>query len=131
MKRSLIIMSVIFIGGCAPFVPMEKGLTELRGKHISEAIRVIGSPPETQDLDCGKAYVWSTARNTVSFVPIPVCVAGGFVYVPIPIPVHYECHIEIVTDTYGYIEAWHFDGNVGGCTPWINRFKEYSAQDPE
>lgn len=131
MNRILIAVGIILLGGCAPFAPLEKGLTNLQGKHISEAISVIGSHPEKRDCDCGKMYIWSTDRNTASVIQVPASAPGGMIFLPIPIPVHYECHIEILTDNFGYIDDWRFNGNVGGCTPWIKRFKEYNAYNPE
>ena len=122
----------VFLGACASFKTLDKGLAAMSGERIETAISVLGIPSQKMDLSAtDSVYVWDT-RSQVSFAKPRVATSYGTVGMqPFSVQTHYteidnidlHCTIKALTKN-GIISEWDYIGNAG-CEHYIKRVEGY------
>lgn len=127
----------IFLSACATFGQMEKGLDALMGKSEQTSFSVLGYPSSKQEFGGDVVYTWFLNQSGTVFVPQTSTTTGYVGRTPIygtttytqAMPVNYSCVIKIIARTDGTLKTWEYNGNIGGCTPYINRLNEYAKTE--
>jgi hypothetical protein len=135
MKKLSKLIIVILLAGCATFGQLEEGLNSLMGKQDTEAFSVLGYPSSKQEFGNDTVYSWYLSQSGTLFVPQTSTTTGYAGRTPLygvttytqAVPVNYSCQIKLIAGKNGTLKSWEFDGNLGGCTQYINRLKTYSA----
>ncbi|WP_186426354.1 hypothetical protein [Cupriavidus metallidurans] len=145
MKKILcVILAALPLGGCATWGQMDQGLNALSGRTLDDAINVFGMPSGEQQI-AGRHYVqWG--RSSSGFVPMstPSQTYGNFnvsngyrnaygnysstTYNTTMVPVNYNCTITLELDRDAIIRRGSYQGNLGGCTPYIKSLNRYREQ---
>ena len=47
------------------------------------------------------------------------------------VPVNYNCLIKLVADSSGILRRWEYDGNLGGCSGYIERLNKFTESIPK
>lgn len=135
--RILLALAIVSLSGCASFSQLDDGLNALVGKPLSTAVDTLGVP-NGERVITGRHYVqWG--RTSAGFMPMPTnsytygtanvgssygnysATTLGTIYVP----VSYNCTVTLTVDSNERISDWSYDGNLGGCAPYIERLKNY------
>lgn len=138
MKVRLLISALgvtLLASGCAT-ANMENGLNSLMGKPDKEAFAVLGYPNSKQTFGSDTVYYWSRAANATIFLPQTTNTYGYVGSTPVygtattnqPTSLNYNCTIQLAADSEGILKSWNYDGNIGGCSPYIKRLKEYTKK---
>lgn len=121
--------------GCATFGQLENGLNLLVGRSESEVFNALGYPDGKQEFGADTVYVWGNSRNTTMFLPQTQTTTGyvgttrvyGTTTTTRAIPMNLSCTIKVIVSS-GLVKAWDYDGNLGGCEPYINRLNRHFRQ---
>jgi hypothetical protein len=122
----------IVTAGCATFGQLENGLNALVGRSDSEVFNVLGYPNGKQEFGADTVYVWGNSRNTTMFLPQTQTTTGYVGTTPVygtttttqAIPMNFNCTIKVIVSS-GLVKTWEYDGNLGGCEPYINRLNRH------
>ena len=130
-------LSLFFIAtglvGCATCGQLEAGLNALVGRPEQDAFSALGYPSGQQQFAGDKVYVWGQSRNATMFMPQTSTTTGYVGTTPVygsttsmqAIPMNFNCTIKVIVDGGGTIKTWEYDGNMGGCKPYIDRLNSY------
>ena len=124
---------MLLLSGCATFGQLEEGLNLLVGEDIQTAYNVIGYPSGKTELGKDTVYHWSHSSSGGMLLPNVRTTTGFIGNIPVYaqtmntqyIPVNYSCLIKLITSN-DKITSWEYNGNLGGCGPYIYRIVEYS-----
>ncbi|XDZ49607.2 hypothetical protein AB8806_17495 (plasmid) [Ralstonia syzygii subsp. celebesensis] len=125
------------IAGCVTWEQFDRGMDVLIGQSVDHAISILGFPSGERTI-AGKRYVqWG--RSSADFVPIasPSYSTGNFnvgnkvgsyssttmnaTYIPMSL----DCTIVAELDAENRVTRTQYDGNMGGCEPFIIRLNQY------
>lgn len=131
--RKLVLTSLLLLSGCATFGQMNDGLNALKGKDKTIAFEALGYPNQEQTFDDTKVYTWANSVNDVAALTSPQLTTGTVGSTSFSastmqtdyVPVTYSCKIQIATDMSGIVKNYNYDGNMGGCEPYIHRLNNY------
>lgn len=124
----------ITAAGCATFGQLEAGLGALVGRNEREAFAALGYPSGKQQFGSDVVYVWGRSQNTAMFIPQTSTTTGYVGTTPVygttttsqMIPLNYNCTIKVIAGAEdGIIKSWDYEGNLGGCAPYIQRLNSY------
>jgi|GEM_PF-1367679 len=140
MKK--IILIVFILSGCA-FQQMDRGLTDLQGKNIKQAISYLGYPDNEQKIAGDTIYTWGTNYNVSSITPVTNYSSGtasaygsggsafgtysGTTTSYIPTTINHRCILKLITNDSGTIINSQYEGNQGGCSSYgqsLNRLSQ-------
>lgn len=118
--------------GCAAFGKLEEGLNSLVGRSESEAFSALGYPNLKQEFGGDVVYTWGRTSSGTLFIPQTSTTTGYVGNRPVygttttnhAIPIEYNCTIKVIVNQ-GTVKTWEYDGNLGGCSGYINRINEY------
>lgn len=134
MKKALCAAAVAALAGCATFDDMQSGLAKFAGHPQAELFSVIGYPDGKLDIGGGETvFIWRSASTQTMFMPQTANVAGSVGLKPVygsvsyteAVPMHFACEIKVGVNPDGTIRNWSFQGNLGGCEPYIRRLNSY------
>lgn len=133
MKKLGIVALCALLGGCATWKQMDQGLSGLQGQSINAAISKIGYPSSEQTIAGRKLYRWGASQQSAVYMPTSSYSYGtigtntpysnnttGGAYVP----VNYNCSITLEADSNDVIIGYQYNGNLGGCEPYIKALKK-------
>lgn len=138
--KRLVAVLCILLCGCATWGQFEDGLRTLKGRNIDDAINVLGMPSGERTV-AGKRYIqWG--RSSSEFMPItsPSTTYGtvstnksfgtysATTYTTSYIPVDYSCSVTMQIDSNDTIVRIEYEGNLGGCEPYINNLNQFRKQ---
>ena len=134
--RRIMFLSGALLAGCVTFGQLEEGLNALVGRHEREAFAALGYPDGKQEFSGETVYVWGRSHNTAMFLPQTSTTTGYVGTRPIygtttttqVVPMNLNCTIKIVVGANSHIRTWEYEGNLGGCAPYINRVREYTKR---
>jgi hypothetical protein len=126
-------VTLVTISGCATFGQLEEGLNALVGRNEREAFNALGYPNGKQQFGDDTVYVWGRSSSGTLFIPQTSQTTGYVGTTPVygtttttqAIPVNYSCTIKIIVGADSVIRTWEYDGNLGGCSGYIQRVNEY------
>ncbi|WP_234424367.1 hypothetical protein [Dickeya sp. ws52] len=132
-KIILIALPILITSGCVTFKQMDEGLSSLVGKNKDVAFNVLGYPSKEQSFDKTKVYTWNRATSETILLSSPQTTYGTVGATTFnstttqlsAVPVQYACTIQLATDEAGTIKQYQYDGNMGGCEPYIHRLNAY------
>lgn len=136
MKKIMMAAAVLAMTGCASWGDMKAGLDGLLDRPISAAIDRIGYPSSEQTIAGRKIYRWGASSQSAMYMPSTTTTTGsvgtGLGYRPFSatttggtyIPVSYNCEIVMEVDANDIIKRYQYNGNLGGCEPYINALKK-------
>lgn len=125
------------LSGCATWGQFDDGLRSLVGRPLDEAINVLGMPSSERTV-AGRRYIqWSSWHSDV--IPaISTSTTHGAVhngrsaanYSATSLstsyePVDYACIITLEVDADNRVRRGQYEGNMGGCEPYIWRLKKF------
>lgn len=134
MKRIQLLLAVMLLSGCVTFGQMKAGLDVLMGQRTERAFDVLGYPSDKQEYGSDTVYTWYTNSTGTIFVPNVSTTYGSVGRVPVyaqttstqAVPVSYNCVIKLVANS-GVLKRWEYNGNIGGCSAYIQRLKTLVA----
>lgn len=136
MRKLIAVTSVLALAGCATWGQMNDGLNGLLGQPINVAISKIGYPATEQTIAGSKLYRWGVSRQSIDYMPTTTTTNGyigvGSGLTPYSattmggtfIPVNYTCQITLAVDAREIITHYEYNGNLGGCEPFIKALKK-------
>lgn len=136
MKKYLVALSVFALAGCATWGQMKTGLDSLLDQPLSVAIDRIGYPTGEQTIAGRKLYRWGSSQQSAMYMPTSTTTTGsvgtGMTYRPFSattyggtyVPVNYNCEIILEVDSNDIIKRYQYNGNLGGCGPYIKALKK-------
>ncbi len=131
MKKIALLAAAAALTGCVTWGQMDDGLRGLIGQPINVAISKIGYPSTEQTIAGRKLYRWGVSRQSVDYMPMVTTTTGysgvGASYTPNSsttlggtyISVDYNCQITLEVDAKEVITGYQYNGNRGGCEPYI------------
>jgi hypothetical protein len=139
MKTLKYALLSIMLSGCATFGQMEEGLQALMGKSEQIAFSVLGYPSNKQEFSGDIVYIWYLNQSGIIAMPQTATTTGYIGTTPVygsttymqQIPVNYSCTIKLIASGDGMLKKWEYNGNIGGCTPYINRLKDFSRKQKQ
>lgn len=136
--RSFLI--VVFLSGCAMFGQLDSGLDALMGKSERQAFAVLGYPSSKQEFAGDIIYTWNVSSSGTLLLPQTATTYGTVGTTPVfgtttynqAVPVNYNCMIKLIAGQDRTLKSWEYNGNLAGCSSYIQRLNEYakSAQPP-
>lgn len=135
MKKTISVIAMLGLTGCATWGQLDEGLTALVGKPVTAAIEKIGYPNTEQTIAGRKLYRWGSSSQGVISMPTQTTTTGsvgtGLGYRPYTattygnamVPVSYQCTLTLVVNAQDVIIDYGYDGNLGGCERYINALK--------
>lgn len=134
MRLGVCLLGTLVLTGCATFSNLEDGLNGLVGRPEREAFRALGYPNTKEEFGNETVYVWGRRSSGTYYVPQTSTTTGYVGTKPVygtttynqPMSYDYNCTIKVIVDADRYIKTWEYDGNLGGCSAYIQRLKEYS-----
>jgi hypothetical protein len=128
------------VAGCAG-QQLNHGLRGLIGLNIHYAVDILGSPDGQRETMGDTVYTWSTSRSVlvldttsatgmIGNTPVYGSISGSGGPVngtttptsTIPMPMTFQCTIQITTDKSGAIKSYHLEGNQEACQSYARRF---------
>lgn len=136
MKKLGILMLIgASLTGCVTWGDLDQGLNNLRGKPISAAIERIGYPSSEQVIAGKKLYRWERTSQGVQVQPTTSFTSGKVGSGNNPakytetktgstmVQVNNKCSLTLAVDQHDNIISHQYDGNLDGCSTYINAFK--------
>ena len=124
-------LSILVLAGCVTFGQLEEGLNLLGGRSESEVFNALGYPDGKQEIGEETMYIWSTNRTML--LPNTQTTTGYVGGTPFygtsttTSTLNLNCTIKIIFSS-GMVKTWQYQGNLGGCEPYINRLNNYFKQ---
>jgi hypothetical protein len=135
MKRKIgllfTLLGALALGACATFGDMDKGLASLMGQDAEVAFNVLGYPSNKQQFGDKTVYTWVRNQSSTLVTPQTVPSGTGYTTYNTYTPVNYNCKITLVANPSGKLVKWGYDGNLGGCGPyirWLNNYRKKNEQ---
>jgi uncharacterized protein YceK len=131
--------------GCATLGQLESGLNNMLGQDLSVAVAQLGFPNAERNVAGMRLVEWG--RSNAATIAIPTTsTTNGYVQSgnrfanysatttsTTPMTLNFQCHITMQVDTNNIIRRFQYEGNLGGCAPYIRAMKtageegEYNA----
>lgn len=133
----IVVSAVLPLAGCVTWEQFDRGMDTLIGQPVDHAISILGFP-SGERIVAGKRYVqWG--RSSAGFVPFtsPSYTAGSFnvgnkvgnysstTMNTTYMPMSFDCTIVAELDSENRVKRTQYDGNMGGCEPFIIRLNQY------
>lgn len=140
MKKFIVLSFVAsLLSGCATFGQMEEGLNALMGHKDETAFNVLGYPSGKQEFGSDILYIWGRNASGNLALPQTTTTYGNVGTTPFygtstsiqNVPYSYNCTIKLMANYQGILSHWEYDGNLGGCTPYIQRLNKFRESPPE
>jgi hypothetical protein len=134
MKKTICSFAALaLLAGCATFGQLEAGLNSLVGRTEKEAFNALGYPNSKQEFGGDTVYVWGRSNSGTIFIPQTATTTGYVGNRPVygsttynqPMTVNHNCTVKVITGSSGTIKSWDYEGNLGGCRPYIQRLNAY------
>lgn len=135
MKTAISVVALLSLAGCVSWSQFDDGLNALVGRPISAAFGKIGYPNNEQTIAGRKIYRWGSSSQGMITMPTQTTTTGsvgnGLGYRPFTattygsamIPVSYQCTLALSVNSQEIITGYSYDGELGGCEPYINALK--------
>lgn len=136
MKKTISIIAILSLTGCATWEQLDEGLDKLVGRPLDVAISKLGYPATEQTIAGRKLYRWGNSSQGVAYMPSTsttyATLGVGARAVPYAattdsgsyIPVNYACNLTLATNNAGIVISYQYEGNMGGCKRYINALKK-------
>lgn len=136
MKQILALLTLLALTGCATWSQMDQGLASLRGKPLDRAIKVLGYPSGEQNIAGKRLIVWARNATQTMYHPQTATTYGNVYSGGVMgtysqtttygtyVPVTYACNITLEVDSSDTIVAYQYQGNIGGCAPYIRSLEK-------
>lgn len=123
------------LSGCATFGQLEEGLKNLQGQPLSVAVAKIGYPSSERQVAGMRLVEWGRSNTAVGTMPVTsttngyaqagshVASFGATTTANAPVLLNFQCHITLEVDAKNIIQGAQYDGNLGGCEPYILALK--------
>lgn len=130
-----VLFSVI-LSGCATFGQMEDGLHGLIGQDVSAAVNVLGFPSSEREIAGMKLVEWGRSNSAAIMMPTTSTTTGyaqsgvrtatfsSATTSAVPMNLNFQCHIALQVDSNNVIRRYQYEGNLGGCAPYIRALKQ-------
>lgn len=126
-KNIFITTTLLSLAACASFGDFNKGLNSLIGQPIAVAINKLGYPTTQQNIAGDTVYRWNRTATGITSSPsytIGTVNVGNVGYSTSAQNISldettYSCALTLGTDSKGVIKNYSYDGNLGGCGPYI------------
>lgn len=123
-KTTLVLLFSLLQLGCASHENIKRGLDQLVGQNIEEAINLLGYPDDEQSIAGKVVYSWRNSRSSLSTTPTHQTSTGYIGGSQITLDTYgqetiskiLKCKIRIITDTANQIVHWEYGGNRGACS---------------
>jgi hypothetical protein len=135
LKRVFAAAFCAALSGCATFGQLETGLNGLIGQDIGSAISVLGFPSSERNIAGMRLVEWGRSNNATFAMPTTSTStgyvqsgAGVATYTSttnssVPVTMNFNCHIALQVGPDNIIRRYQYEGNLGGCAPYINALK--------
>jgi len=135
-KISFLILFSLLQVSCASQENIKKGLDQLLGHNIEEAISLLGYPDDERSIAGKIVYTWSNSRASTSTNPTHQTSTGYIggsrvrldTYGQETISKTLSCKIRIITDTANQVVHWEYDGNRGACRKFSKRIDKAQSR---
>lgn len=140
LRAAVAVTCTALLAGCATWGDMDKGLTALHGSNLATAVSVLGYPSNESRVAGMRQVIWSSSNSGVMYVPQSSTTTGsaygtgGFAnytattsYMA-PMAYNYACTIILRVSDQDVILGHQYQGNMGGCGPYINALKRAAKQ---
>lgn len=137
MKRVVIgLVAVISLAGCATFGQLETGLNSLIGQDLSVAVAQLGFPSAEREVAGMRLVEWGRSNNATFAMPTSSTTTGyvqsgnrtanysATTMSSTPVTMNFQCHITLQVDSANIVRRYQYEGNLGGCQPYIRALKE-------
>ncbi|GIX21631.1 MAG: hypothetical protein KatS3mg121_0414 [Gammaproteobacteria bacterium] len=128
---------LLVLGACASLQVLERGLPQLVGRHVDEAVEALGLPDRKLTVGAYEIYVWESQSDGT--VPVygtrtstTVGVVGGEVFHGTTthgtvdfVPVRRGCRIKLQVDAEQIVQRAEFDGDAVGCRRYAERLEAF------
>ncbi|MNK33418.1 hypothetical protein D3C87_518990 [compost metagenome] len=132
MWKSIPVVGVLaLLAGCATWGQMDTGLSALHGRQLSTAVNVLGYPTAENRVAGMRQVMWSSSNSGVLYLPQTSTTygtaygTGGYAnysattnYMA-PMAFNHNCTITLRVSDQDVILGHQYQGNLGGCTPYI------------
>lgn len=131
------VVAAATLTGCVTFGQMNQGLSLLVGQPLDTAVDVLGYPSGERTIAGRHLVQWG--RSSQGFMPVTntaqsfgtVAANGrwgtysGTTTSTSYVPISYNCSITVQVDMTDRISGYQYNGNLGGCEPYIKRLNRY------
>lgn len=125
------IVVALTLSGCATFGQMEDGLNGLVGQPLDAAVARIGFPSSERNVAGMRIVEWGRSNSAMIAMPTTATTTGYTSSGPFsattnsttPVLLNYRCHIALQVDANNIITRYQYEGNLGGCAPYIRALK--------
>ncbi len=140
MRKLCLLLLVLLLTGCSNgFQTLSTGLDNLKGYSQEELFMALGMPDSKLQIDKDTVvYTWANQRSGTVLMPTTQTTTGYIGTTPItintygsqPMNYNYMCIIKYtVKDGMAY--SYEFNGDEGGCAPYIQRVSQYKTKGPK
>lgn len=117
--------------GCVTFGQMDEGLRNLQGQPLSVAVAKIGYPSSERQVAGMRLVEWGRSSTAIGSMPVTstttgyaqagsqIGTYGATTTSSAPMLLNFQCHITLEVDAKNIIQGGQYDGNLGGCEPYI------------
>lgn len=136
MKKLALLTLPALLSGCMTWSAFGDSLQNLVGDPIDTAINKIGYPNAERTIAGHHIYTWASNATGVltvpqtsfgtatAYGPAGSATAYGTSTTFAAMPVAYHCEIDLEVDMENRIQAYQFNGNVGGCMRYYRALKK-------
>lgn len=129
------LLAAALLAGCvtAPkLASLDAALNPYVGRNVRELLPKLGYPVSQRTVMGDEVYTWSRDRHTSMSVPTFTTTTGTVDTAPIhtttvgseDVPLHFVCRIDVGTSADGTIVRYSWDGNRGGCAPYVKKLSQ-------
>lgn len=124
------------LAGCATFGQLETGLNSLIGQDLSVAVAQLGFPSAEREVAGMRLVEWGRSNNATFAMPTSSTTTGyvqsgnrtanysATTMSSTPVTMNFQCHITLQVDSSNVVRRYQYEGNLGGCQPYIRALKE-------
>lgn len=134
----LLALCVLALVGCASasFDQFNSDLSAMRGRTEQDLFAALGMPDGKMDMNDGSTiYVWGRQQTSTYMTTVPqtstAFINGQMVTMTTNTPqmntANYQCTVKVSVNN-GTVMGYDYDGNLGGCQPYIDRLNSYIKQ---
>ncbi|KJJ95059.1 hypothetical protein UB44_23370 [Burkholderiaceae bacterium 26] len=141
MERGLRVLvgmvGVLLVVGCAPLGQLESDLKGTIGRPASEVVDALGMPSSERTIADRHYLVWERSYSTSVAAPSATTTVGNFnttrtagTFSSTTLGTSYEsanysCKLVFQIGDDQRVAHVRYDGNLGGCSPYIDRLNAY------
>lgn len=134
----LLALCVLALVGCASasFDQFNSDLSAMRGRTEQDLFAALGMPDGKMDMNDGSTiYVWGRQQTSTYMTTVPqtstAFINGQMVTMTTNTPqmntANYQCTVKVSVNN-GRVTGYDYDGNLGGCQPYIDSLNVYIKQ---